>query len=256
MNVRRWIPTLSLALLALSAPVLGAEPSPGLDPDALAVLRKATTYVAGLKSLSVKGHGTLEVVLKTGQKLHFDNDVTLAIQRPDKLRAVRKGELADQVFVYDGKSLSLHNPDQKVYAKEAAPPTLEGMLDYARDTLDIVAPAADLLYANAFDLLSRDMTSGFVVSASSWLSGKSCTHVAFRKPGVDVQLWVANGERPLVYKYVLTTTDMLANPQFILTLFDWETNPQLDANAFRFVAPADATKIDFVPAATAPSPAK
>jgi hypothetical protein len=235
-------------LLGFSAPLVAAEPPKGLDPEAVAVLKKATTYLAGLKTLNVKGHGTLEVVLTSGQKLQFDHDVTLAVQRPDKLRAVRKGEVADQVFVYDGKTLSLYSPEQKFYATKEAPPTLEGMLDFARDTLDIVAPAADLLYARAFDLLMEDMTAGFVVSRNSWFDGRSCTHAAFRKPGVDVQLWVDNGEKPLVYKYVLTTTDMAASPQYVLVLSGWETNPTIDGNAFRFVPPKDASRIDFLAA--------
>jgi len=239
---------LTAALLGLAVPARGAEPATTLDPEAVAVLKKATTYLAGLNALSLKGHGSLEIVLVTGQKIQFDSDMTLALQRPDKLRAVRKGELADQVFIYDGKTLSLSNPESKVYAVKPAPPTIEGMLDFARDSLDIVAPAADLLYAKSFDLLTRDMASGFVVSRDSFLSGHRCTHVAFRKPGVDIQLWVENGEKPLVHKYVLTTTDMAASPQFVLTLTDWETNPKLDANAFRFTPPAGATKIDFLPA--------
>lgn len=242
-------------LLGFSAPLLAAEPPKGIDPEAVAVLKKATSYLSGLKTLSVKGHGTLEVVLTTGQKLQFDHDVTLSLERPDKLRAVRKGEIADQVFVYDGKTLSLYSPDKKFYAVKEAPPTLEGMLDFARDRLDIVAPAADFIYARAFDLLMEDMTAGFVVSRNSWFDGRSCTHAAFRKPGVDVQVWVDNGEKPLVYKYVLTTTDMAANPQYILVLSGWETNPALDGNVFRFTPPKDATKIDFV-AAGGKSPAK
>jgi len=239
---------LAAVLVGVSAPLLAAEPPKGLDPEAVAVLKKATTYLSGLKTLSVKGRGTLEVVLTTGQKLQFDHDVTLALQRPDKLRAVRKGEVADQVFVYDGKTLTLYSPEQKFYATKEAPPTLEGMLDFARDTLDIVAPAADFLYAKAFDLLMEDMTAGFVVSRNSWFDGRSCTHVAFRKPGVDVQLWVDNGEKPLVHKYVLTTTDMVANPQYILVLSGWETNPKIDGNVFQFVPPKDASRIDFVAA--------
>ena len=239
---------MAAVLLGFSVPLLAAEPPKGLDPEAVAILKKATTYLSGLKTLSVKGHGTLEVVLTTGQKLQFDHDNTLALQRPDKLRAVRKGEVADQDFVYDGKTLSLYSPEQKFYATKEAPPTLEGMLDFARDTLDIVAPAADFLYGKAFDLLMEDMTAGFVVSRSAWFDGRSCTHVAFRKPGVDVQLWVDNGEKPLVRKYVLTTTDMAASPQYILVLSDWETNPKIDGSVFRFVPPKDASRIDFVAA--------
>ncbi|HYO28597.1 MAG TPA: DUF2092 domain-containing protein, partial [Azonexus sp.] len=54
-------------------------------------------------------------------------------------------------------------PGEKYFATVPAPATLEQMLDFARTTLDIVAPAGDLLYANAFEILMDNVTSGFVV---------------------------------------------------------------------------------------------
>jgi len=68
------------------------------------------------------------------------------VERPNKLRAARTGDLVDQVFYYDGESLTLHDPHDNYYAMIAAPGTLEAMLDFAREKLDVVAPAGDLLY--------------------------------------------------------------------------------------------------------------
>ena len=62
--------------------------------------------------------------------------------RPDKLRADRVGDLVEQAFYFDGKSLTIFNPREKYYATVAAPGTLEAMLDFARTTLDIVARRA------------------------------------------------------------------------------------------------------------------
>ncbi|MCK7505341.1 MAG: DUF2092 domain-containing protein [Desulfobacterales bacterium] len=102
-------------------------------------------------------------MLDSGQKIQFDHTVKVSVERPNKLRAERTGDLVDQVFYYDGKSLTLHNPHGKYYATIAAPGTLEEMLDFAREKLDVVAPAGDLLYKNAYDILMQDVTSGFVV---------------------------------------------------------------------------------------------
>jgi hypothetical protein len=126
------------------------------------------------------------------------------------------------------------------------PGTIETAFDAARDQLDLVAPAVDLIYADAYAALTGDMTAGFVVSTAALLGGQPCTQLAFRKPGVDVQLWIANGDRPLPLKLVLTTTDLLANPQYLVTLNDWNTNPSIDAAMFRFTATADAKRIDFL----------
>lgn len=234
--------------LGSAAPV-AAEP----EAAALAKLRAATDYLASLERFSVDGQAALEVVLTSGQKLQFDNGVALTVERPNKLRAVRKGEVADQIFYYDGSQLTLFNPDSNVYAVEAVPGTLDGALDFARDELDIVAPAADLIYADAYAELVAGMESGFVVSEKALLGGVSCTHLAFRKPGMDIQIWVRNGAEPLPLKYVLTTTDMLANPQFMVTLSGWETKPRIEADHFRFTPPAGAKKIEFLRAAPAAS---
>jgi hypothetical protein len=237
---------LAAMLICVAGPSLLAQPTPSTEQEAKSLLRKSMDYVAGLQSFSLQGQSTLEVVLTSGQKLQFDNDVDLVVSRPDKLRASRKGELVDQTFFYDGANVVLSNPGDRFYASVAAPKSLEAMLDFIRDEFDLLAPGADLIYANAYDHLTEDLTGGMVVSTNVLLRGTPCTHLAFRKPGVDFQIWVANGDKPVPMKYVLTTTDQPANPQFILAVVDWDTNPKIDASTFRFVPAEDAMKIDFI----------
>lgn len=237
---------LAALLIGLAIPAVAAESPAGVDPEALATLRRMTDYLAGLQRFALRAHSSLEVVLVSGQKLEYDSDVALTLERPDKLLAVREGGGADQGLYYDGDSLSLHSPLNRYYAVAKPPGTLEGMLDFARDELDLVAPAADLLYRDAFESLTEDLTSGFVVGNEVWLNGQSCTHIALRKPGLDLQFWIANGERPLPVKYVLTTTDIESSPSFSLTIPEWNLAPKVDAETFRFTPPADAKRIEFV----------
>ena len=97
-------------------------------------------------------------MLKSGQKIEFNSTARQSVQRPDKLRAERTGDLVEQVLVYDGKSLTLFEPGAKVYAQVAAPATLEEMVDFARLKLDIVAPAGDLIVKDAYNVLMDDVT--------------------------------------------------------------------------------------------------
>jgi hypothetical protein len=124
----------------------------------------AMDYLAGLKAFSLEAQNSIEATLTSGQKLQFDSASNLTLQRPNKLVARRgKGDVVNQAYYYDGKTLSLYNPDQKVFATVAAPSTIEPTLDFARDKLDVVAPAADLLYRDAYEMLMQDTTVGFVV---------------------------------------------------------------------------------------------
>ena len=73
------------------------------------------------------------------------------MQRPNKLHASRVGDVISQSFYYDGRTLTLFNPDDGVYATVAAPGTLDAMIDFARDSLDVIAPAGDLITMDAYD---------------------------------------------------------------------------------------------------------
>ena len=233
------------AVAAVTGLSLAAHAQPaGIAPEAQRLLKASTDFLAGQKQFSAETRNTLEVVLKSGQKIEFNHTARMAAQRPNKLRAERTGDLVNQVFVYDGKSLTLYNPQEKVFAQVAAPDSLEGMLDFARTKLDIVAPAGDLLYSVAFTGLMAEVTEGFV-AGQAVIEGTLCDHLAFRAPHVDLQVWVQRGTQPLPRKLVITTRDMPGAPQFAVTMTRWNLKPTFGAQTFAFKPPAGAVKIDF-----------
>lgn len=233
------------AFVALIAATLSVQAQPtGIDPVAQRLLKASTDFLASQRQFSADTRNTLEVVLKSGQKIEFNHTAKLSVQRPDRLRADRSGDLVEQVFVYDGKSLTLHNPDTNVYAQLPAPDTLEGMLDFARTTLDIVAPAGDLVYRNAYDILLDGVTDGFVVGAAV-VEGVLCDHLAFRAPHVDLQVWIQRGDQPLPRRFVITTRDLANAPQFAVTMTRWNLKPEFGPQTFSFTPPAGAKRLDF-----------
>jgi hypothetical protein len=232
------------ALVGLS---LAAQAQPAaIAPEAQRLLKASTDFVARQQQFSAETRNTLEIVLTTGQKIEFNHTARLSAQRPNKLRAERSGDLVDQVFVYDGNSLTLSNPAERVYAQVAAPGTLEEMLDFARDQLDIVAPAGDLIYTNAYDILMDAVTDGFVVGKAV-IEGVRCDHLAFRAQHVDLQIWIQEGAQPLPRKLVITTRDLVNAPQFAVTITQWNLVPTFDTQTFTFTPPDDATRVDFLP---------
>lgn len=237
---------LLLVAAALLSQAAAGQPG-GIEPEARALLETSTRYLAGQQRFSVRAVSTIEVVLHSGQKIQFDHAASMAVARPNRLRAERVGDLVEQVFYYDGESLTLHNPGDNYYATVAAPDTLEATLDFARESLDIVAPAGDLVYANAFDILMQDVTSGFVVG-KSMVNGVLCTHLAFRSPHADWQIWVQEGTSPLPRKLLITSTDVPNAPQFAVVMSNWDLAPVFDAQTFVFQPPDDARRIDFLPA--------
>jgi hypothetical protein len=240
----------ALAVVAAVWPITSPAQSSDVDPDAIALLRRSTNYLAGLKQFRVETDTTIETVLDDGQKLQFGHRVSVTIQRPDKMRTERVGDLIKQGFYYDGRSLSVHLPNDGYYATVAAPPTIEAMLDFARDTLKVVAPASDLVYKNAFERLTEGLTSAFIVGKAV-VGGVRCSHIAFRNAEVDWQLWIQEGDKPLPWKFVVTSKRMAESPEFVVVLSKWDVAPKLTDAMFSFVPPKGSSKIEFMSAPAA-----
>lgn len=248
MDPRRPRRDLAAAALAALMAAAGAAPGsaePALEPKALEILRASTQYLAGLERFSAETDNAIEVVLASGQKLQFENPAKVTVRRPDRFRAERVGDLVDQVFAYDGKSLTLYDRGRGYYATVPAPPTLDQALDLARDSLDVVAPAADLLYADAFEALTEDATSGVYLGPAT-VGGVRCHHLAFTGPEVDWQLWVQEGEQPLPRKYVITSKLVPGSPDFSVWIRRFDAAAAAPDDLFAFAPPAKAERIEFL----------
>jgi hypothetical protein len=167
------------------------------------------------------------------------------VSRPNKLRAHRKGDIVNQEFFYDGKTLTLYNPKENLYATTAAPPTIDETLDFAREKLDIIAPASELCYKNAAEKMLKESSSGFVVGPSV-VAGVKCTHLAFRGSEVDWQIWIEDGDKPLPRKFILTSKQVKGEPEFTVVIRSWDVAPKLTDKDFTFTPPKGAKKIEFL----------
>jgi hypothetical protein len=107
-------------------------------------------------------------------------------------------------------------------------------------------PAQDLIYRNAYSLLTQKLTSATVVGKTV-ISGRLCTHLAFRRSDVDFQLWVADGDQPLPCKYVVTDTATPGRISVSTVMSDWNTGMEIPDDKFKFNPPGDAQQIDFLP---------
>lgn len=263
---RRWL--CSLAVLstlgggiagAASLQAQGAQGAqqsarkPEVDPKARAELEKMSDFLGGQRRFSVQADGSTQVVLETGEKLDYTFSSTVRVQRPDRLRSDRRGELADLEFYYDGRTFNLFGKKAHYYATASAPSTLDEALDAARERLGIEAPGADLLYSNSAEGLLEDVVSGTDLGMSI-VDGVPCRHLAFRGNETDWQIWIEEGRTPVPRKYVIVSKKEEGSPQFDVELSGWDFSPDFNDAVFRFTPPADAQRIDFL--GTKPQPGK
>jgi hypothetical protein len=226
-----------------------AEPAPQpesnkkkIDPKADRLLHEMSDRLAALSRFETVTHNTLEVVTKEGEKLEFDSDSRTNLERPNKLRSQRLGEVAQLYFYYDGKTITLYGAGLNYYAQTPAPPELDKAMDLAREKLGLEAPMADLLYTDVYQGLMQDVTEGDYVSEGT-IEGSPCHHLAFRGKNVDWQIWIdANTKLPR--KYLLITKDAPGAPEYSVLVEKWILDPgPVD---FTFHPPPGAQQIEFL----------
>lgn len=242
-------------VITFSAPAFAQADTAGVQPQAEQLLRKMSDFLGNQNQFSVTTENTIEAVLTSGQKLQYDSPATLYVKRPNLMKASRKGDLVDQEFYYDGKTLTLFSPSNKYYATSPAPATIDQTINMARDELDVIAPGGDFIYQSSYDALIKDAESGFYVG-KALVDGVKCDHLAFRGKEVDWQLWIQEGDKPLPKKYVITSKLMAGAPQFTVLINKWNLAPQLSGSMFSFKPPKDAIQINFLRMTTEAESAK
>ena len=239
---------ISCAMLAGHIVFAGEASNPGsIEPEADRALRQMSDYLKSLQEFTLRTENTTDELALAGSKLQFGQTVDVYVKRPDRLRANAEGDLANQQFYFDGKSVTLFNRDKNVYATLEAPGTIEEALDYAQNAFDLSAPLADLIYPDAYSLLTQDVHSGHYVGLHL-VRGIQCHHLVFIQDDIDWQIWIENSQTPLPRKMVITSKWLAGAPQFTALMSYWKTSAQLPEDLFVFTPPVTAQKIEILPA--------
>ncbi len=232
----------------LSFPAL-AQDSGGeqaVEAKADKVLRQMSQYLNTLKQFSIHVENNVDMPLANGQKIQLGRSVNVFVRRPNRLKANIKGDIFEQQLFYDGQSITLYGKKVNYYATMKAPENIESAFDLAEQSFGLVAPAADLIYRNSYDILTEDVQSGDYVGLST-VFGVECHHLAFRGKETDWQIWVENSETPFPRKFVITSKWLAGAPQFTALLTNWDVSVQLKDSLFAFTEQDKAEKIEFLP---------
>ena len=213
------------------------------EGEAKSMLKAMSDYLAAQKSLSLSYDNSFEVVSKDKQKLQVAASGKLSMSRPNKLRATRTGGFANVEMVFDGKTFTMAGKDANIYAQADIPGTTDQMIDEIRDKYHKSIPGADLLLANVYEELMRDVVEVKDLG-SGVIGGKECDHLAFRAKNLDWQIWIAQGAQPYPCRYVITTTEVDMAPQYTLTITDWKVGEEVSMDNFSFTAPDGAKKLE------------
>ncbi len=219
--------------------------APRVDPDALALIKRMSTTLAGAKAFTYQSKSIVEIPADTGQFFTLFSTAEVMLQRPNKLSSRLGGEAPRFDFFYDGSTVTAFAPATKVYSQTKAPSTIDAMLPDLENETGIRFATTPLLLSDPYSALTSDLTRGVVVGAAI-VNGANCVHLAFRAPGVNWEIWVESNERALPRRLAVTFTDRTNFPRTIIDFSDWNLRPWLRSGDFIFRKPAGATEIPFL----------
>jgi len=87
------------------------------------------------------------------------------------------------------------------------------------------------------------------------IHGSPSHHLAARTDTVDFQVWVADGDKPLPQRIVITYKKDKGEPQFRAQFSDWNLAPAIEDSTFLVTPPDGAQKVPFAAQLPRVSPA-
>ena len=207
---------------------------------------RMASFLAKSPAWSVTLHTSYDAVQPDGFKVEWNEMRTVTLSRPDRLRI--EGERSDgtrSLLLFDGKEITTFDETAHVYAKASRPGTVDDAVVYFVRDLGMRLPLAVMLLDNMPDELQNRVQFVKYVEKTTTL-GAPAYHIAAKTATVDFQLWIAEGDRPLPMRVVLTYKNSRGEPQFRAQFSDWNLDIKPPNTLFTFTPPAGANKIPFI----------
>ncbi len=239
--------TFFIAAALWGGPLAAAE-APAIDPQAEEVLKAAADLLKAADQFRFEAEVTVDDHIPLGPMIEYSGSLSAAVKRPGGLRALFSEDLPYASFWYDGETFTLLNGGLNLYARWAAPPTNDAMMEKLGTETGVSLPLPSLFSADPYRLWMEGPESVHYAGRSR-IRGQTAHHIVIVQEEVDAQVWVADGEEPVLLKVMLTDKVLFGLPRFTAHFTGWEFSPGLAARDFAFTPPDGARRIEFEQAA-------
>lgn len=241
-----------LVMCVFATPLLAAQP-PAMDaqvnqlePKALEILKSMSARLASTQGMSFKAITTYEKPSRLGPPLAYNTVALVNMQRPDHLRVLTSGDGAATEFYYDGKQAYAYEPKGNLLAQADAPPTIDATLEAAYQRAAIYFPFTDVIVADPYKDLERDMRLAFYIGQSTVVGDTTTDVIAYANDVVFVQAWIgAQDKLPRMLRAVFRDDPTQSRHQVAFS--DWKLESALTAEFFKPEHIENAHRIKFAP---------
>ena len=233
------------AALGCGATAQAAAPPAQVDPKAVDALAKMSAYLRSLPAFQITLTTQRDDVDVYGQLITLGGGAIYKVRRPDAFSINLAAPSGSAQYIYDGKTVTVYDARTTAYIRVQAPATIRETLELAQQKFGATVPLDDLFTWSNGDPRAQALTSAHFIGKSQ-IAGRSTSHYAFRQPGKDWQIWIADGDQPAPLRVSIVASDDPARPQFEANLA-WDLTPRFVPTTFAFAPPPNAHAIDIHP---------
>jgi hypothetical protein len=233
--------------------VMAADPSAApraseQKPDAEAILSRMAEFLAKTPQMSMTVHADYDSVQQNGSKVEWNEIRKVTLSRPDRLRVdSERSDGGRSLILFDGKNITTFDESSNVYAQTPQPGGIDKAVIHFVHDMGMRLPLAVLLLSQLPEELQNRVQTVDYVEKTTTLDVPA-HHLVGQTSTVDFQLWIADGDKPLPVRAVLTYKSAPGQPQFRARFSDWDLDVNPPASMFTFTPPAQAKQIPFASA--------
>ena len=208
------------------------------------LVEKAYTYIANLKEYSFNATILNEDNLNSEMFIYLTHNYNVSVVRPNKIRMNVRGDVDNRDSYFNNGKVSMIDIDKNTYGQVDVSSDINNGLDDLIDNYDISLPLTQLLYSNMADEIKEDFAKGYYIGKVK-VDGAMCYYVAFPSKKWDINLWIEDGDIPLIRRVIFLDKSSEGEPRSIISI-KWNINKKIDSSLFDFKVPENATKAKVV----------
>ena len=213
------------------------------EAQAKQILKNMSDYLAREKAFTFEYDAILGVVTDDGQSLELASSGELKLHRPNKVYATRSGGFVNLATSFDGETLTIFDKNDNLYTQIPISGSIDNLISELITKYDLPLPAGDLLATDSYDALMTDVVDVKDLG-SGVVNGVECDYLAMRKADLDLQIWIAQGDKPFPCRFVITSRDVVGQPSYSVQLRNWKSHKTLAEWDFGFKNKTDAALIE------------
>lgn len=218
---------------------------PAIDPVADELLQDLGQYMDRADQFTFQAEVEVDEVSSQGQKIQYDSNIDVTVQRPNRLFAKQEGDLRNRSLWFDGNQFILLDQNLNHYLFVDTPDTLNEAVPFVEDQ-GVVLPLSDFVTGNFYQGVIANVKTGDYLGLHQ-VRSELCHHLAFTQANIDWQIWINDGAEVVPCKLIITYKNLPESPQYTAYFSNWNFSPSLSDDLFKFVPPEGASEVEFLP---------